>query len=254
MIRWFEHRQIYKPKRKLEMTGRELNRPVEEVWLKTPDGLRLHGWFFPAVQSSPHAHQVLLLCHGNAGNIGHRLHWAKAWLDLGLNVLLFDYRGYGRSEGRTHEAGTYLDAEAAWHWLREKGFAAENVVVLGKSLGGGIASHLALREPVGALILQSTFTSIPDIGSELFRWLPVRKLHSIQYDTINRLPRIKSPILVAHGRHDDLIGFHHAEKNFKAATGPKMLLEIAGDHVSTIEDGREEYISGLREFLRRHLK
>lgn len=254
MIRWFEHRQIYKPKRKLEATGRELDRPFEEVWLKTPDGVRLHGWFFPADKSSPHAHQVLLLCHGNAGNIGHRLHWAKAWLDLGLNVLLFDYRGYGRSEGRVHEAGTYLDAHSAWQWLRNKGFPAENIVVLGKSLGGGIASELALREPVGALILQSTFTSIPDIGSELFRWLPVRKLHSIQYDTVKRLPRIKSPVLVAHGRNDDLIGFHHAEKNFKAATSPKMLLEIAGDHVSTIEDGREEYINGLREFLRRHLK
>lgn len=254
MIRWFEHKQIYKPNRQLAATGRELGRPVEDVWLKTPDGFRLHGWFFPAEAHAARSHQVLMLCHGNAGNIGHRLHWVKAWLELGLNVFVFDYRGYGRSEGRVHEMGTYTDAQTAWRWLREKGYAPENIVVLGKSLGGGIASELASRERVGALILQSTFTSIPDIGSELFRWLPVRRLHTIQYDTINRLPRIQSPVLVAHGRADDLIGFHHAEKNFKAATGPKMFLEIAGDHVSTIEDGREEYVEGLKVFLRQHLK
>lgn len=253
MIRWFEHRQIYRPNRKLAASGSELGRAIEEAWITTSDGVRLHGWFFPADKGSPRAHQVLLLCHGNAGNIGHRLHWVKAWLELGLGVFIFDYRGYGRSEGRVDEAGTYRDAQSAFDWLRSKGFTPENIVVLGKSLGGGIASELAMREPVGALILQSTFTSIPDIGSELFRWLPVRRLHSIHYDTINRLPRIKSPVLVAHGRRDDLIGFHHAEKNFKAATGPKMLLEIAGDHVSTIEDGREEYLAGLGQFLNTHV-
>ncbi len=254
MIRWFEHRQVYAPKRSVEASGSELGRPVEEAWIQTPDGVRLHGWFFPANKNSPRAHQALLLCHGNAGNIGHRLHWVKAWLELGLNVFIFDYRGYGRSEGRVDEAGTYRDAQSAFGWLQSKGFAPENIVVLGKSLGGGVASELVSREPVGALILQSTFTSIPDLGSELFRWLPVRRLHSIKYDTINRLPRIQSPVLVAHSRRDDLIGFHHAEKNFQAATSPKMMLEIAGNHVSVLDDGREQYLAGLEQFLREHLK
>lgn len=253
MIRWFEHRQVYKPNRNLTANGAELGRPVEEAWIPTPDGVRLHGWFFPAEKDSPRAQQVLLLCHGNAGNVGHRLHFVKAWLELGLNVFVFDYRGYGRSEGRVDEAGTYVDAHAAWGWLRQRGFAPEQVVVLGKSLGGGVASELALREPPGALILQSTFTSIPDLGSELFRWLPVRRLHSIHYDTINRLPRIQSPVLVAHSRRDDLIGFHHSERNFAAANEPKMMLEIAGNHVSVLEEGRAEYLAGLEQFLSRHL-
>lgn len=253
MIRWFEHRQVYAPKRKLEASGSELGRPLEEAWIQTADGVRLHGWFFPAEKNSPRTHQVLLLCHGNAGNIGHRLHWVKAWLELGLNVFIFDYRGYGRSEGRVDEAGTYRDAQSAFEWLRSKGFTPENIVVLGKSLGGGIASELVSREPVGALILQSTFTSIPDLGTELFRWLPVRRLHSIHYDTIHRLPRIQSPVLVAHSRSDDLIGFHHAERNFQAAAGPKMMLEMAGNHVSVLEDGRQEYLAGLARFLSRHL-
>ena len=249
MIRWFEHQQVYKPNRTLEAHGKDLGRPVEDIWLQTSDGHRLHGWFFPAEKNSRRAHQALLLCHGNAGNIGHRLHFVQAWLELGLNVLVFDYRGYGRSEGKAGEEGTYLDAQAALGWLQQKGFARENIVVLGKSLGGGVASGLALRESFGALILQSTFTSIPDLGCELYPLLPVRRLHRIKYDTVNRLPKIKTPVLVTHSRSDDLIGFHHAETNFNAAAGPRMMLEIAGNHVSVIEDGREEYLAGLEKFL-----
>jgi fermentation-respiration switch protein FrsA (DUF1100 family) len=191
-----------------------------------------------------------LLLHGNAGNISHRLHFYDAWLQLGVNVFAFDYRGFGRSEGSPSEAGTYLDGQAAVQWLRDhKGFEAGRLIVLGKSLGGGVASELALREPVGGLILQSTFTSIPDIGGELFPWLPVRRLHRIKYDTLSKLPRIKVPVLVAHSRRDDLIGFHHAEQNFLAANQPKLFWEIHGNHTSTIEEGRQQYLDGLDKFL-----
>lgn len=253
MIRWFEHRQVYVPNRTLEAAGGELGRSFEEVFFPADDGARLHGWFFPANADSPRAHQVLLLCHGNAGNVSHRLHFYRAWLELGVNVFAFDYRGYGRSEGRPGEEGTYRDAQGAAGWLRRKGFAPANIIALGKSLGGGVASELMLREPLGGLILQSTFTSILDIGAELYPWLPVRWLHRIKYDTVNRLPRITAPVLIAHSRGDDLIGFHHAERNFKAANEPKQFLEIGGNHVSVIEDGRAEYLQGMEEFLGRHL-
>ena len=252
MIRWFERRQVYAPNRNFSHSPALLGRPFEEASFSAADRVRLHGWFFPAEKTSPRAHLVLLLLHGNAGNIGHRLHFAQAWLELGVNVLLFDYRGYGRSEGRPDEPGTYLDAQAAFAWLRQKGFHAEDIIALGKSLGGGVASELALREPIGGLILQNTFTSIPDLGSELFPWLPVRKLHHIHYDTVSKLPRVKVPLLVAHSRTDDLIGFHHAERNFKAANEPKMFLELQGSHTSTIEDGRESYLQGLDKFFATH--
>jgi len=111
---------------------------------------------------------------------------------------------------------------------------------LGKSLGGGVASELAVREPLRALILQSTFSGIPDIGAELFPWLPVRRMHSIHYDTVGKLSRIRVPVLIAHSRADSLIGFHHAERNFKAANAPKYLLEIAGSHTDVLQTGREE--------------
>lgn len=238
----------------MEASASDLGRPFEEVALTAADATRLHAWFFPAKPASKREHLAFLVCHGNGGNISHRLGFYRAWLELGVNVFTFDYRGYGRSEGAPGEEGTYLDGQAATQWLRARGFAPENIILLGKSLGGGVASELALRESVGGLILQSTFTSIADIGADLFPWLPVRRLHRIRYDTLGKLPRIPVPVLVAHGRADDLVRFHHAEKNFAAANEPKAFLEIAGDHVSVLDEGRAEYLAGLDRFLAAHFK
>ncbi len=252
MIRWFEHRQVYVPSKKLEAGAADLQRPFEEVFFSASDGVRLHGWFFPANTGSPRRDLVVLLLHGNAGNVSHRLHFYEAWLGLGVNVFAFDYRGFGLSEGRAGEEGTYRDAQAAVAWLRGRGFAGERVIALGKSLGGGVASELALRERVGALVLQSTFTNIPDLGAELFSWLPVRRMHSIKYDTLNKLPRIEAPVLIVHSRTDNLIGFHHAEKNFQAAREPKMFLETGGHHTNVLDVDRAGYLAGLDKFLRKH--
>ncbi len=235
-------------------SGADLGRPFEDVCVTTSDGVRLNGWFFPADKTSPRAHLVILLLHGNAGNISTRLEFYQAWLELGVNVFSIDYRGYGRSAGKPSEEGTYLDAQAAYQWLRQRGFAPRHIIVLGKSLGGGVASELVLREPCGALILQNTFTSIVDVGAELFPWLPVRRINSIRYDTLAKLPGIKIPVLVAHSRDDELIGFHHGEKNFAAANEPKVFLEIQGRHTRTIEAGRAHYLRGLEEFLQEYLK
>lgn len=196
---------------------------------------------------------LLLVFHGNKGNICHRIDFCCAWRELGLNILLFDYRGYGRSEGSPSEEGTYLDAQAAYAWARERGFTSENIIALGKSLGGGIASELAVREPLGGLILQNTFSSIPNVGSELFWWLPVRRFHSIKYDTAGKLPRIKVPLLILHSRRDQVIGFHHAEQNFAAANEPKMFREILGNHTGTLEspDAIGKYLAALDEYLTR---
>ena len=230
VLRWFEHRQVYQPSRPMDANGSELGRPFEDVHFQTADGLKLNGWFFPADKDSSRQHLVYLLCHGNAGNISHRLEHVAALLETGASVFIFDYRGYGRSEGRPSEDGTYLDGQAARRWLGEKGFAATNIIVLGESLGGGIASELAPRETSGGLILQSTYTSVTDLGAELFPWLPVRWLGTIKYDTHSKLSRARVPVLILHSRGDSLIGFHHAEKNLAAANEPKTLWEIAGEH------------------------
>jgi fermentation-respiration switch protein FrsA (DUF1100 family) len=250
MLRWFEHKQTYHPSRSFDLTGEALNRPWEDVTFAANDGVQLNGWFFPAATNSPRGSLALLICHGNGGNISHRLDLYGLLLQTGVNVFAFDYRGYGRSEGRPSEEGTYRDVQAAHAWLRQRGFAATNIIVYGESLGGGIASELAVREPVGGLVLQSTFTSVIDLGAELFPFLPVRTLGSIRYDTRRKLPQIRVPVLILHSRADTLIPFHHAEQNFTAANEPKLLIEIGGDHNDAVGD-QERLRDGVEQLLRR---
>jgi len=248
MFRWFEHSQVYHPTREFEASPTELRRPFEDVRFKAADGVELHGWFFPANTTSQRAHLAFLVCHGNGGNISHRLGLCAALLETGAGVFIFDYRGYGQSHGRPGEEGTYRDAQAAHAWLRQKGFRGENIVALGESLGGGVVSELALRETVAGIVLQSTFTSIPDIGAELFPWLPVRWISSIKYDTRSKLPRLRTPVLVMHSRTDDLVGFHHAEKLFAAANEPKMFCKLLGAHNEAVWE-QPEFREAIEKFL-----
>src|SRR5215468_6570765 len=248
MIRWFEHSQVYHPDRILTATGAELGRPFEDVWFKAKDGVQLNGWLFPGDTNSSRASLAVLLCHGNAGNIGHRLDMCKALLESGVSVFVFDYRGYGRSRGRPSEEGTYLDVQGAYQWFQQKGFVFTNIIAYGESLGGGVAGELAMRETLGGLILQSTFCSVPDIGAELFPWLPVRLMSSIKYETCKKLPRLRIPVLVMHSRVDGLIGFHHAQRNFALANEPKLFWEINGNHNDPVSDSKH-FTEGINKFL-----
>jgi hypothetical protein len=248
MLRYFEYSQVYHPDRVLSATGAELGRPFEDVFFAAGDGVELNGWFFPGNTNPPRARLAVLICHGNAGNISHRLELCQALLATGVSVFVFDYRGYGRSRGHPSEEGTYRDAQAAHHWLQAKGFSGGRIIALGESLGGGVASELALRERLGGLVLQSTFTSIPDVGAELFPWLPVRWLGTIKYNTLAKLPRLKVPLLVMHSRTDGLIGFHHSEKNLAAANPPKLFWELKGNHNDQLLDPGQ-FIPGIEKLL-----
>ena len=252
MLRWFEHRQVYVPSRVMETCT--LDWPREDVQLSARDGCQLHGWFFPAEKGALRSDLALLLMHGNVGNICTRLEFYEAWLSLGLNVFAFDYRGYGCSKGIPSEEGTYQDAEAAHAWLVAHGFAPKKIIALGKSLGGGIASELALRTEVGALILQSTFTNIADAGADLFPFLPVRWVNTIKYDTLSKLPKIHVPVMVIHSRADKTIRFRNAERNYAAANTPKLFWEIQGGHVGVLDADRAHYLHGLEKFLQAHFR
>jgi fermentation-respiration switch protein FrsA (DUF1100 family) len=249
MLRWFEHSQVYHPERFLSATGAELGRPYEDVHFRAEDGVELNGWFFPAETNSPRSSLVVLLCHGNAGNIGHRLEMAEALLTTGVNLFLFDYRGYGRSQGRPSEEGTYWDAKAAYQWLQRKGFAGKDIVIFGESLGGGVAAELATCVTTAGVILQSTFTSMPDLGVDLYPWLPVRWMARIKYDTLSKLPRVTAPVLVMHSRADSLIRFRHSERNFAAANEPKLFCELVGDHNEPLTN-RTQFIADIERFLK----
>lgn len=248
MLRWFEHSQVYHPTRGLDAEPGAVGLRAEDAVFQAADGVKLHGWFFPALPDSATNNLVFLVSHGNGGNISHRLGQARALLQTGAAVFLYDYRGFGRSQGRPSEPGTYLDARAACAWLRQRGFAATNIISYGESLGGAVAADLAVREPVGGLVLQSTFTSTPDIGAELFPWLPVRSLGTIKYDTLSKLPRVTAPVLVLHSRRDSLIGFQHAERNFAAAREPKLFAELRGDHNDPVWE-EPAYVAAVGKFL-----
>ncbi len=249
-FRWFEHANVYHPSKVLDGSPEDVGLPFEEVSVTTSDAVKVHGWFIPAPTNSPRAGFVVLVSHGNAGNISHRTTLAGLLRRHGVAVLLYDYRGYGRSEGRPSEDGTYRDALAFYGWLKQRGFAPEKIISYGESLGGGIASELARREKVGALVLQSTFTSIPDVGAELFWFLPVRLISTIKYDTRSRLPQIHVPVLVVHSEQDEIVKFSHAEKNFAAANEPKLLVAITGSHNDGLFEKEEMFHDGMEKLLK----
>jgi len=246
LLRWFEQRTVYQPTAELDATGDEIGFVREDIWLTTSDGIKLHAWYFP--ENSGMTKLVFLVCHGNGGNISHRMDLYDALLREGVALFAFDYRGYGRSEGRPSERGTYLDAESAYDWLIEKGYRGEQIIALGESLGGGVASELALRKPVGGLVLQSTYTSTEDLGAELFPWLPVRTVGRIKYSTRERLPKIEVPVLILHSPEDTVISIHHARENFEAANELKLFHELHGDHNDTFYTDREAFVTGIRKF------
>jgi fermentation-respiration switch protein FrsA (DUF1100 family) len=226
---------------------------LEFIALKLPttDGETLDGWY---VQAGTTARGLVIFFHGNAGNIGHRLDYLRMFHDLGFATLIIDYRGYGLSSGTPSEGGTYIDAGAAWrHATQTLGFPAARIVLFGESLGGGVAAKLATDERPGALVLASTFTSVPDIGAELYPWLPIRLLSRIRYETLARLQQVACPLLVIHSRNDDVIPFPHGRRLYDAARQPKQLLEVDGGHNEGFVFGRQEWIRELNAFLLRAL-
>lgn len=224
---FFQERLLYFPLRGITATPASRGLAYEDVWLETTDGVKIAGWFIPAVQ--PRA--TLLFFHGNAGNISHRLDSIETFHRLGLNTFIIDYRGYGQSEGRPSETGTYLDAAAAWRYLvEERQIPPDEIIIFGRSLGGAVAAWLAWQQSPGALILESTFTSAPDVASQAYPFLPVRQLARIDYNTLKRVPEIKAPLLIIHSPDDNVIPYDHSQRLFAAANEPKEFLTIRGGH------------------------
>ena len=246
-LRWFEWRSVYIPYREVENTPADFRVRFEDVTLTTADGVKINGWYVP--QSG--AKLTVLFCHGNGGNISHRIEKLLILRDLGVNVFMFDYRGYGRSEGRPSEQGTYNDARAAYDWLcREKSVAPDRLVVEGESLGCAVAVELARQRPVGGLVLESAFASIPEMARAVYPWLPLHWLCRIRYDSISKIGSIKAPLLSLHSREDEIVPFRQAERLFAAAPGPKKLVELQGDHNGGFATSEKVYRAALGEFFK----
>jgi fermentation-respiration switch protein FrsA (DUF1100 family) len=238
------------PSRELTASPADIGLEYEPVSIETDDQVSLHGWFVPASEEKG----TLLFFHGNAGNISHRLDSLRIFHDLGLSVLIIDYRGYGQSQGTISEKGTYLDAEAAWNYLVEtRKISSKKIIVFGRSLGAAIAAYSAERHTPGALILESAFTSVPDMAARLYPIFPVRLLSRFQYNTKKLLQSVNCPVLIIHSPNDEIIPFENGVQLYQKAREPRTMLELQGGHNEGFLVSGKTYIEGINKFLTANL-
>lgn len=250
-IYFMQDRILYYPEREVVQTPLDIGVEYEEVTLQTNDNVTISGWYIPA----KHERGVLLFCHGNAGNISHRLASISIFHNVGLSVMIFDYRGYGKSEGNPSEKGTYLDAEAAWDYLVDmKQKSPERIIVFGRSLGAAVATDIALKKIPACLILESSFLSVPEMGKEHYPWIPVKYLSKYHYSTRDKIQSITCPKLIIHSPDDEIVPFEHGKSIFEKAVQPKEFLQIKGGHNEGFLISGDSYIEGLKRFVNTCLK
>jgi fermentation-respiration switch protein FrsA (DUF1100 family) len=218
--------------------------PHEEVFIKTPDGEKLHGYFFPASEKTS---KVMLYLHGNGDNVGG---WYPAPVGIQkyipVNALLVDYRGYGRSTGKPTIEGVITDAFAMYEYLIQKGYKAENISIYGRSLGGAIALEVASKQKVHSIVLQSTFSSLRDIAKDLYPQIPQIIIQNKFFNSVELIKKINVPVFISHGSEDEIIPVKHSYRLFEAANEPKKLLILKGaTHNDVSGYFNEEYFQVL---------
>lgn len=226
--------------------------PLEDAWFQASDGTKLFGWYVESAETPA----VLLWCHGNAGNIINRLDNLRELYRLGLSVFLFDYRGYGRSEGRPSEEGLYQDGFGAYEYLtRARRVRPERLILFGRSLGAAVAGELAARKPAAGLILESCFPSVEALAKFHYLGLPVHRLLGAKFRLIDRLPHISLPLLVVHGDRDDVVPLQLGRQVFEAAKEPKAFYVVRGaDHNNVPYAGGPAYFTRLKAFIQSALE
>ena len=244
-IRYVEKRGVFFPQKQMDFypQGKELG--FEDISFKTKDNVSLNGWFF----RNALARTTLLFFHGNAGNISHRLEKIIFFRDLGLNVFIIDYRGYGKSQGAPSEAGVYNDALAAFDYLSQRqDLDKARIIGYGESLGGAVAIDLALRRPLAGLIVDSSFSSAADMARQYYPFIPSFLL-ATKMDSVSKVKDIAVPKLFIHSKDDEIVPFAQAQKLFRAASEPKEFLEIEGDHNGGYATSKTRYLAGIKSFL-----
>ena len=247
---FLENSLIFFPSRHPEGFWNPLGMGHEDVWFTAADGTKLHGWFVP--HDKPRA--VALFAHGNAGNITDRIERLEFLKKQGIAVFAFDYRGYGRSEGAPNEAGVLQDARAARRWLTERtGVAESHIVLIGESLGGAILVDLAAKDGAGGLILESTFSSLPDVAAHHYRWLPVRLLMRSRLNALEQIGNYHGPLLWSHGTADEVVPYALGRRLFEAANEPKVGIDRpgCGHNGPPHPEDYKPYVVALDEFLNR---
>jgi len=242
-----QQRLVYEPESHIDATPDERGYQYEHVVLTTEDNLKLDAWYIP----SPQNVGEILFFHGNTGNISHRFETIDILHLMGFNVLIFDYRGYGHSEGKPTEQGTFLDAKAAFAYMtQQRGIAANEVILFGRSLGGAIATWLASQTEPKALVVESSFSSLIDLGRQHYPLLPIRYITSFRYDSKEHIKKVTSRLLIIHSTQDEVIPINHGLTLFENANTEKEMLEISGRHNDGFVYSGAVYIEGVRTFLK----
>lgn len=220
----------------------------QNVWFRSADNTKLHGWFLP----NPDARRLIVYCHANAEHVADQANLVfRLQSHLAATVFVFDYRGYGRSRGKPHERGCVADGMAAQRWLADReGVDTADIVVMGRSIGGGVGAAMAAEQGARALVLEATFPRMTDVAASLYPWLPVRLVMSNRYNSIRRIQKYNGPVFQCHGSDDEVVPVKLARRLFDAAPGPnKQFYEVAyGRHNDSLPPA---YYAALAEFLDR---
>jgi uncharacterized protein len=240
----------YYPERTISNTPEEIGLKYDSIYFQTSDKIKLHGWFVPADKERG----IVLHCHGNAGNISHCLYMIRIWNRLNMSTFVFDYRGFGLSEGNPHESGTYKDAEAAWRYLTgTRNIPPNKIIIHGRSLGGSIAAWLAQKHHPKILIIESSFTTIRDVAEKHFQGSPLLSILTYKYNSIDFIKNAACPVILIHSRDDELIPFELGKKLYDTAGNPKEFIEISGSHNDGVFQSQKYYEQKLDEYITKYL-
>lgn len=243
-IRFLEAHSLYFPMKGIMDTPQRVNLRYEDVYFKTQDGTQLHGWYVG--EGRPY---VLLFAHGNGGNISHRLEKLNLLRDIEADVFIFDYRGYGQSQGKPAEKGLYLDMEAAYQYLvDEKKYDPTKIIIYGESLGAAVGIDLAVRHPVGGLIVEEAFTSVPAMAKAIYPILPAWMVKS-RYDSLSKIKSVTCPKLFFHSLNDEIVPYRMGQELFEKAEEPKRFIPLRGGHNEAFWDSKDTWVSGVENFL-----
>ncbi len=246
LIYFYQARLIFHPTRELTTTPADQGLAYVDAAIGSTDGETLHGWFVP----HPRAAGTVLFLHGNAGNISDRPLTLERLHAMGLNVLMLDYRGYGRSTGQPSAKGTIVDARAAWHYLiQEQNQRAKDIIIYGRSLGGAVAIELASQTSPRAVIVESTFTSLSDMAADIYPYLPTRLLLRHRYPSVTTIAKLEAPLLIVHSDDDELIPPQHGQRLFDAATPPKQFYRLTGSHNRAFIEAGDTYYETMQRFI-----
>ena len=226
---WAEKRFVFFPESEVNGTPAQVGLRYEDVYLTAPDGLKLHGWFLPAPADviGPET-QTWLWFHGNGGNVSTRVgQLERAHRLLGVHQFIFDYRGYGRSEGKPSEQGTYLDARAALlHLIRRDDVNPDRIVYFGHSLGAAVAIELAAVQPPAGMALIAPFSSIKDMAKLVLPLPMAGWVVRNHYNSVSLIPRVHAPLVILHGELDEIVPHSQGLKLYEAANQPKRFVTL----------------------------